>query len=581
MAHRELQEDTTKNPVEEITEEQFLKNLYLFMKKRDTPIEKIPNLGFKQIDLFVMFKTVNDLGGYHQVTSHQLWKQIYNTLGGNPRSTSAATCTRRHYEKLLLPYECHLKGIMIGSVPQQHQPKPYRYSRDDDGGQRPSKRRLLSLQMHQGSHNYQSDPCGSLYPQHLHYPHYYHPNDQVLPPYAPMPHSGLTPHDSTVIKPQFPFQQSRPDSTDTVKEPLQQLRDLSEHYKFKTGLVEPLNLSVKASSRESNSNPVSSFSPPSSSKNPKFLNKPSSLYTPHHAGVLRNEGCEAQDGESSGEATASSCPVKAQEGHGLNTKALKPSDSPVYGPALTLEVDKNVSEMTQKPSSPKEDFATRPAGDRKAISELGGLGLSHILQSLPRQKDGKMEIEVPLSVLHNWLKLYQFPAAMHEVKELPDHEEPSVQTRRSDLDNLPYNLTFQLNPQQQSTSNKSPLSGGILKNASSQNLWSFEQQDTDKSYLTAKDLQDANKNESLAFPDLENCDSGPLKPQQDFASKFYGENTVHGETQKTRIVPSSLLKLNSNSATVLHFTNEEIIKLKKIISSSSLESDDTKTPTSH
>ena len=34
-----------------------------------------------------------------QVTTHQLWKQVYNTLGGNPRSTSAATCTRRHYEK--------------------------------------------------------------------------------------------------------------------------------------------------------------------------------------------------------------------------------------------------------------------------------------------------------------------------------------------------------------------------------------------------------------------------------------------------------------------------------------------------
>lgn len=34
-----------------------------------------------------------------QVTAQQLWKQVYNTLGGNPRSTSAATCTRRHYER--------------------------------------------------------------------------------------------------------------------------------------------------------------------------------------------------------------------------------------------------------------------------------------------------------------------------------------------------------------------------------------------------------------------------------------------------------------------------------------------------
>lgn len=34
-----------------------------------------------------------------QVTAQQQWKQVYNTLGGNPRSTSAATCTRRHYER--------------------------------------------------------------------------------------------------------------------------------------------------------------------------------------------------------------------------------------------------------------------------------------------------------------------------------------------------------------------------------------------------------------------------------------------------------------------------------------------------
>lgn len=36
---------------------------------------------------------------FYKVTTQQLWKQVYNILGGNPRSTSAATCTRRHYEK--------------------------------------------------------------------------------------------------------------------------------------------------------------------------------------------------------------------------------------------------------------------------------------------------------------------------------------------------------------------------------------------------------------------------------------------------------------------------------------------------
>ncbi len=44
------QEERVKEVVEEITEteKQFLKDLYVFMKKRNTPIERIPNLGFKQ-----------------------------------------------------------------------------------------------------------------------------------------------------------------------------------------------------------------------------------------------------------------------------------------------------------------------------------------------------------------------------------------------------------------------------------------------------------------------------------------------------------------------------------------------------
>lgn len=34
-----------------------------------------------------------------QVTVRRLWKKVYDELGGSPGSTSAATCTRRHYEK--------------------------------------------------------------------------------------------------------------------------------------------------------------------------------------------------------------------------------------------------------------------------------------------------------------------------------------------------------------------------------------------------------------------------------------------------------------------------------------------------
>ncbi|XP_026226853.1 ARID_ARID5 domain-containing protein [Anabas testudineus] len=89
-------------------EQLFLDQLYAFMDRRGSPIHKVPNLGFKKIDLFLMYSVVKRLGGYKKVTSARLWKVVYNELGGCPGSTSAATCTRRHYERLMLPYEEHL-----------------------------------------------------------------------------------------------------------------------------------------------------------------------------------------------------------------------------------------------------------------------------------------------------------------------------------------------------------------------------------------------------------------------------------------------------------------------------------------
>ncbi|XP_077361640.1 uncharacterized protein LOC144006591 isoform X2 [Festucalex cinctus] len=89
-------------------EQLFLDELFAFMDRHGSPIHKVPNLGFKKIDLFLMFSVVRRLGGYEKVTSERLWKVVYNELGGCPGSTSAATCTRRHYERLMLPYEEHL-----------------------------------------------------------------------------------------------------------------------------------------------------------------------------------------------------------------------------------------------------------------------------------------------------------------------------------------------------------------------------------------------------------------------------------------------------------------------------------------
>jgi hypothetical protein len=53
------------------------------------------------VDLHQFFERVQELGGYQGCVSKKAWKQVYDDLGGNPQNTSAATCTRRHYERFV------------------------------------------------------------------------------------------------------------------------------------------------------------------------------------------------------------------------------------------------------------------------------------------------------------------------------------------------------------------------------------------------------------------------------------------------------------------------------------------------
>ncbi|CAK6963604.1 AT-rich interaction domain 6 [Scomber scombrus] len=592
MAHGEIQDGRTKERVEEIQEEQFLKDLYLFMKKRDSPIERIPHLGFKQIDLFVMYTTVRDLGGYHQVTAQQLWKQIYNTLGGNPRSTSAATCTRRHYEKLLLPYECHMKGILLNVLPQQ-QPKHFHYpsyGKEDDDGQRPAKRKLLSIPLHQNPHNYQSEPHGSTFTLPLHRPHYYHPSHTILSPYVPIPPSVLTSRNPPAPHPQFAFHPSHPNPTERIKEPLEQLRFLAEQYKTSSGLAEPLNLSVKASSRETNSNPTSSFTAPSSSKNPKFLNKPSPLYTLLHPRVVRSEACETQDGV---------------EDYAVDLNSKTASSSPAHDSAPVLKTDESTSPISPEPSSPKTDFTIQPTEEPEGSPDSRRLSLSHMLPRPPQQNGGKMEIEIPLSVFHNWLRLCG-PSAMMQGSKHPLHplsqDQHSGQRHCSNTDILPNNMTFHMkaqhhersaaiedlrlkprnapsptltnqtsgnhhNASQNHFTSYKPLNS-ILKNAVSRDVYPDEQDIHKSCGSKPPNCWNAYDKESQAHKIQVKNDSSPPTVVQDLTvTKSYNEDTNQGGKEKSEMGSSALLMVNSNS--LLRLTNEEVMKLKKIISNSS------------
>ncbi|XP_026198759.1 AT-rich interactive domain-containing protein 5A [Anabas testudineus] len=125
----ECEEEPRPNLVQ-MEEKAFISSLHSFMKDKGTPIERIPHLGFKQINLWKIYKAVEKLGGYDSVTARRYWKKVYDELGGSPGSTSAATCTRRHYERLVLPYERHIKGEEDKPLPPSKPRKPYKRNLD-------------------------------------------------------------------------------------------------------------------------------------------------------------------------------------------------------------------------------------------------------------------------------------------------------------------------------------------------------------------------------------------------------------------------------------------------------------------
>ncbi|XP_055023660.2 AT-rich interactive domain-containing protein 5A [Misgurnus anguillicaudatus] len=134
-------EEASRTDQSESEERTFVSNLYRFMKDRGTPIERIPHLGFKQINLWKIYKAVETLGGYDAVTARRLWKNVYDELGGSPGSTSAATCTRRHYERLVLPFERQLRGEEDKPLPPAKPRKQYKRSPENRGSKTENKKK--------------------------------------------------------------------------------------------------------------------------------------------------------------------------------------------------------------------------------------------------------------------------------------------------------------------------------------------------------------------------------------------------------------------------------------------------------
>ncbi|XP_069494193.1 AT-rich interactive domain-containing protein 4A [Ambystoma mexicanum] len=103
----------------------FLQQLYKFMEDRGTPINKPPVLGYKDLNLFKLFRLVYKHGGSDSIDSGSVWKQIYMDLGIPILNSAASYNVKTAYRKYLYGFEeyCRSANIQFRTI-HHNDPKP-------------------------------------------------------------------------------------------------------------------------------------------------------------------------------------------------------------------------------------------------------------------------------------------------------------------------------------------------------------------------------------------------------------------------------------------------------------------------
>ncbi|KAK6317761.1 hypothetical protein J4Q44_G00110520 [Coregonus suidteri] len=90
---------------------EFLDELFVYMQKRGTPVNRIPIMAKQVLDLYMLYKLVTEKGGLVEVINKKNWREITRGLNLPTSITSAAFTLRTQYMKYLYPYECEKKGL--------------------------------------------------------------------------------------------------------------------------------------------------------------------------------------------------------------------------------------------------------------------------------------------------------------------------------------------------------------------------------------------------------------------------------------------------------------------------------------
>ncbi|KAI7795422.1 AT-rich interactive domain-containing protein 3A [Triplophysa rosa] len=90
---------------------EFLDDLFSFMQKRGTPVNRIPIMAKQVLDLYMLYQLVTEKGGLVEVINKKLWREITKGLNLPTSITSAAFTLRTQYMKYLYPYECDKRSL--------------------------------------------------------------------------------------------------------------------------------------------------------------------------------------------------------------------------------------------------------------------------------------------------------------------------------------------------------------------------------------------------------------------------------------------------------------------------------------
>jgi len=97
----------------------FLDDLFSFMQRRGTPVNRIPIMAKQVLDIYELYKLVVARGGLVEVINKKIWREITKGLNLPSSITSAAFTLRTQYMKYLYPYECEKEKLSTSEELQQ------------------------------------------------------------------------------------------------------------------------------------------------------------------------------------------------------------------------------------------------------------------------------------------------------------------------------------------------------------------------------------------------------------------------------------------------------------------------------